>query len=207
MTEPQTKDLPDMIASADDGDRPSITEVNGTVAKFEMAYNPEKADRFAFGPPLLARLPSLVFLAAAAAMALTVLAAYNASSNSSLFIWVVEGDRHRVFGSGPFAFLILFIAVANVVKTELRGVIVTGEAIETRDVRLGGVPMVKRWSWAQIDRVVVDDDQVMLELWNGTYDRLPKVHKAKELGDIIARIATARGRSVTRLPPQSTESR
>lgn len=206
MSEPQTKDLPDMIANADDGDRPSITEVNGSVAKFEMAYNPEKADRFAFGPPLLARVPGLVFLALAAVMALTVFTAYHASSNSSLFIWVVEGDRHRVFGSGPFAFVILFVAVANVIKTELRGVIVTGEAIETRDVRLGGVPSVKRWSWAQIDRVVVDDDQVMLELWNGTYDRLPRVHKAKELGDIVARIATARGRTVTRLPSKSTAS-
>jgi len=200
VTQPHGDELPDIIDSADDGDRPSITEVNGTVAKFEMAYSPEKTDRFAFGPPLVSRIPAFVFLAIAALLALTVLLAYQGSSNSSLFIWVVEGDRHRAFGSGPFAFLILFVAVGNLVKTSLRGVVVTADAIESRDIKLGGVPSVKRWSWAQIDRVVLDDEAVMLELWNGTYERLPRVHKGRELAELLAKIATARGRSVTRLP-------
>lgn len=186
-------------AGDDDGDRPSITEVNGTVAKFEMAYNPEKEERFSFGPPIWARVPGLLFLAAAAAAALLVFTAYHSSSNSSLFIWVVEGDRHRQIGSGPFSLLILVIAVLNALKTELRGVIVTAEAIETRDIRFGGMPSVKRWSWAQVDRVVVDDEQVMLELWNGSYDKLPRVHRGRDLAELIARIATARGRGVTRL--------
>lgn len=200
MTQHEAKELPDVIADPDDGDRPSITEVNGTVAKFEMAYNPEKADRFAFGPPMTVRAPGLVFLAVASALALAVVAAQHAPSNSALFVWVVEGDRHRTLGAAPFAFLILMVALVNVVKTELRGVIVTAEAIETRDIKFGGMPSVKRWSWAQVDRVVVDEDEVMLELWNGTYDKLPRVRKGRELADIIAQIATARGRTVTRLP-------
>jgi hypothetical protein len=58
---------------------------------------------------------------------------------------------------------------------------------------------VKRWTWAQIDRLVVDEGDVMLELWDGTYERLPKVHEAKKLADLLAGIATARGRAVTRL--------
>jgi hypothetical protein len=190
--------LPDVVADVDEGDRPSITEVNGTVAKFEMAYNPAGSDRFAFGVPTLTRIPGYAFLAFAAVIALTVLTAYHGSSNSSLYIWVVEGDRSRVFGSGPLAFIIAFAALGNVIKTALRGVIVTADAIEARFL-IAGFPKVKRWTWAQIDRVVVDDEDVMLELWDGSYERLPKVRDAKKLADLLAGIATARGRAVTRL--------
>ncbi|MDB4934237.1 MAG: hypothetical protein JWP87_1209 [Labilithrix sp.] len=203
VSQPQTPSpspkLPDVVADVDEGDRPSITDVNGTVAKFEMAYNPQRTDRFAFGVPLLMRIPGYAFLVFAAVIALTVLAAYNGSSNSRLYIWVVEGDRSRVFGSGPLAFIIAFAALGNVIKTALRGVIVTRDAIEARFL-IAGFPKVKRWTWAQIDRVVVDDQDVMLELWDGSYERLPKVRDAKKLADLLAGIATARGRSVTRLP-------
>jgi hypothetical protein len=197
-TPPPSPPLPDVVEDIDDGDRPSITEVNGTVAKFEMAYNADKSDRFAFGVPLVARLPGYAFLAFAAIIGLTVLSAYYGSSNSSLYIWVVEGDRHRVFGSGPLAFIIVFAALGNVLKTALRGVIVTADAIEARFL-VAGFPKVKRWTWAQIDRLVVDEGDVMLELWDGTYERLPRVHDAKKLADLLAGIATARGRAVTRL--------
>ncbi len=197
-TPPPSPPLADVVDEVDDGDRPSITEVNGTVAKFEMAYNADKSDRFAFGVPLLTRLPGYAFLAFAAILGLTVLSAYYGSSNSSLYIWVVEGDRHRVFGSGPLAFIIVFAALGNVLKTALRGVVVTADAIEARFL-VAGFPKVKRWTWAQIDRLVVDDDDVMLELWDGTYERLPKVRDGKRLADLLAGIATARGRAVTRL--------
>jgi hypothetical protein len=190
--------LPDVVASADDGDRPSVTDVNGTVAKFEMAYAPAKSDRFSFGPPLLSRIPGLAFLLFAAVVGLTVLAAYNGSSNTRLYIWVVEGDRHRVFGSGPLAFIVLFAAIGNVIKTALRGVIVTADAVEAR-MLVAGFPRVKRWTWAQIDRLVLDEEEVMLELWDGTYERLPKVRDGQKLADLLAQIATARGRAITRL--------
>ena len=197
-TPPPSPPLSDVVNEVDEGDRPSITEVNGTVAKFEMAYNADKSDRFAFGVPLGARLPGYAFLAFAAIIGLTVLSAYYGSSNSSLYLWVVEGDRHRVFGSGPLAFIIVFAALGNVLKTALRGVIVTADAIEARFL-VAGFPKVKRWTWAQIDRLVVDEGDVMLELWDGTYERLPKVHEAKKLAELLAGIATARGRAVTRL--------
>lgn len=200
MTQPQTPSpqLPDVIESPNEGDRPSITDVNGTVARFEMAYAPAKSDRFAFGPPILARLPGYAFLLFAAAVGLMVLTAYNGSSNTRLYIWIVEGDRQRMFGSGPLAFIILFAAVGNVLKTALRGVIVTADAVEARMI-VAGFPRVKRWTWAQIDRLVVDEEEVMLELWDGSYERLPKVRDGRKLADLLARVATARGRDVTRL--------
>jgi hypothetical protein len=203
VTQPQQAPEPSSLVDAsEESDRPSITEVNGTIAKFEMAYSPDKADRFAFGPPLWARLPGYVFLAFAAGIALTVFAAYHGSSNSRLYIWVVEGDRNRVIGSAPLAFIIAFTAIGNMIKTSLRGVIVTAEGIEARMIHATGFPSVKRWTWAQIDRVVLDDDDVMLELWNGTYERLPRVREGKKLADLLASIATARGRGVTRLAPE-----
>ncbi|HVH43978.1 MAG TPA: hypothetical protein VM925_16615, partial [Labilithrix sp.] len=76
-------ELPDIIESADDGDRPSVTDVNGTVARFEMAYNPNPRERFVFGPPLWQRLPSLLFLGFAAVLAMATLLAHHGSSSTS----------------------------------------------------------------------------------------------------------------------------
>jgi hypothetical protein len=45
----------------------------------------------------------------------------------------------------------------------------------------------------------VDDEEVMIELWNGSYERLPKVRDGQKLAELLARIASARGRTVTRL--------
>ncbi len=206
MTEPpqvpEPRELADVVASSDDGDRPSITGVHGTIARFEMAYSPDKTDRFAFGPPMWARIPGYVLLAFAAAIGLTVLAAHYGPSNSRLYVWIVEGDRHRVFGTAPLAFIILFAAVGNVVKTGLRGVIVTASGIEARILLAGGFPKVRRWTWSQIDRLVIDEEDVMIELWNGEYERLPKVKDGKRLANLLASIATARGREVTRLERQ-----
>jgi hypothetical protein len=192
-------DLPDMVDSSDDGDRPSITEVNGTVARFTMAYSPDKADRFAFGPPMWQRAPSLVYLGAALILALVVFTAYHGSSNTSLYRWVVEGDRARPLGSVPLTFLIVFSAVATVIRAGMRGVIVTADGVEARYLMALGVPRIRKWAWAQIDRFVLDDEDVMLELWDGTYERLPRVRDGKALSELLERIAVARNRPVTRL--------
>jgi hypothetical protein len=197
VTQPrQDSNMPALVdpAEEDDGDRPSITEVNGTVARFEMAYNPNPTDRFFFGPTLVQRIPSLVFLLFASALGLLVLSAYYSSSNSAMFLWVVDGPKR------PLAFLIFLMAVGANVQTSLRGVVVTRDAIEARSLLAFGVPRVRRWNWAQIDRLVLDEKDVLLELWNGTYERLPAVRDGKSLVDLLERIAAGRGRQVTRLP-------
>jgi hypothetical protein len=201
VSSPQRPELlADLVASSDDGDRPSITNVDGTVAKFEMAYSPDASDRFAFGPPTSARIPGYLFLLFAGALATAVVTAYyQVPHNSSLYIWVVEGDHHRVFGSSPLAAIILIAAIGNVIKTGLRGVIVTASGVESRGLIAGGLPKVQRWMWTQIDRVVIDGESVLLELWNGEYERLPKVKDGRKLANLIASVATARGRTVTRL--------
>lgn len=181
------------ILDTDDGDRPSITETNGTVVRFEMAFDPNPKDRFAFHAPFSQRVPSFVFLGFASALGLFVVMGTHASSNSAMFRWVTEHPA-----SVPGSMILFICALGVVIRAALRGVIVTRDAIETRDL-VASLPRVRRWRWAQIDRVIIDDESVMLELWNGSYERLPRVQETHELGTLLERIAASRGRPVTRL--------
>ena len=104
-TEPATVDL------ATEGDRESITDVHGTVARFEMSYSPKVGERLMFGPPLRMRIPSFVYLAGAVALIGTVIAAHLGSSNSRLYVWVVEGDKNRPLGALTLSLLILVSAI------------------------------------------------------------------------------------------------
>lgn len=185
-------ELPGIIESADDGDRPSITEVNGTVARFEMAYNPNPNDRFVFGPPIWQRLPSLLFLGFAGVIGMATVLAHQGSSNTALYRFIVT--EHRT----PLVFVIVLAAVATFIRSGLRGVVITREGVETRTLAMG-FPRVRKYRWAQIDRVVLDEGDVLFELWNGTYERLPKVRESEKMADLLERVALGRGRAVTRL--------
>jgi len=195
------KELPGMVETADDTERPSITDVHGTVAKFEMAYSPKVGERRAFGPPLRHTLPSYVFLAAALAFAATVAVAYAGSSNSSLFVWIVEGDKHRQIGAQPLAWFITICALGTVLRSHLRGVIVSQDGVELRTMLPMGLPKVRKLMWAQIDRIVLDEHGVMLELWNGEYERLPAVKDHDALTRTLESTASLRKKTITRLAP------
>lgn len=196
MSTPSRPELASLSESAD-GDRPSITEVNGTVAHFEMAYSPVESDRFRFGPPLSQRVGSLLFLAAAIAIVVAVGMAYGGVGGSRLRTWVVDDDGQRVIGAAPFAALLLISAVGTVVRAGMRGVIVTAAGIEARYILPMGVPRVRKWSWSQIDRFLFDEASTMLELWDGTYEQLPKVAEKPKLDALLQRIAAARGKRIT----------
>lgn len=192
LSTPSPPELSRLVEDVDEGDRPSITEVNGTVARFEMAYNPEPEERFVFGPPVWQRLPSFVFLGFAAVLGVTTFLAWHASHDSELYRFVVLGNRT------PFAMIVCMAAVATFIRSGLRGVIVTREGVETRTLSLG-FPRVRKHRWAQIDRVILDGESVLFELWNGTYERLPKVHEGAKLVEILERVAIGKGRQITRL--------
>ncbi len=197
---PETPALPDVTDELGEHERISVTDVNGTVARFEMAYSPQRGDRFAFGPPVRSRVPSFLFLAFALVLVGLVALATYGSSNSQLYIWIVEGDRGRPIGCGPLAFIVLASAIGTVIRTHMRGVIVREDGVEARYLLALGVPRIKRWAWSQIERIVVDDTAVVFELWNGGYERLPEVAQPKRLGELLERIAGARQLRVTRLP-------
>ncbi len=200
-TSPTKPDLePDALPNlADEGDRPSITETNGTVARFEMAYENESPERHAFGAPLLTKLPAIVWFGFSLAVTCVVVLAHHSSSNSPLYVWVVERDRGGVPASG-LAFIILASGIATLVRSYMRGVIVQRSGIEARIVLPLGVPRVRRWAWAQIHRMVIDDrDDVMLELWTGEYDKLPSVARPKDLASVLEHKCAQHGVLLTRL--------
>jgi hypothetical protein len=200
---PAPNDLPDLLdpqQGEEDGERISVTDVNGTVARFEMAYTPEAGDRFAFGPPLKTKVPSFLYLAVALVAATLVGIAYTSSSGSALFRYIVEGDKHRILSAPGFALILVASAVGTVVRTHMRGVIVSARGIETRTLLMFGLPRVRAWAWPQVDRIIVDDGhQVLLELWDGSYERLPEVGAASRLAELLQQIAHGRRIQVTRL--------
>lgn len=191
---------PALTDTVDDGDRPSITEVNGTIARFEMAYSPDKDDeRLTFGPPLWSKIPSYVFGVLCVALVCVVVSAYFGSSNSRLYVWIIEGDKGRPIPSAALAFIVFVSGLATVVRAHMRGVVVTKDGIEARYLLPMGVPRVKRWQWAQVHRMVMDDRGIMLELWDSTYERLPDVAERSRLSSVLAHAASKHGIVMTQL--------
>lgn len=191
--------LPSLFESAADEEAPSITDVHGTVARFEMAYSPEKGEKHFFGPPITQLAPSWIYLTFALFVAAVVALGHVSGSNTSLYVWVVERDQSRPFGAVPLAGIVLVSAIATVVRARMRGVIVGADGLETREILGFGVPRVRKLTWAQIDRVLVDDKSLMLELWNGEYQRLPAVRDFAKLSKLMLGIAAARQKQVTHL--------
>jgi hypothetical protein len=195
------RDLPDLAPdSASRAPLDSVTEVNGTVARFEMAYSPKVGERIAFRPPLRQMVPSFLFLAFALFVLALVVVAHTGSSNTRLYIWVVEGDRARPLGSSALSFLVLVSALGTMLRARMRGVVVHADGLEARYLLPMGLPRIKRWAWPQVERMVIDESQVMLELWDGTYERLADVAETAKLGELLERIAASRKIRVTRLP-------
>jgi hypothetical protein len=184
----------------DEGDRISVTDVNGTVARFEMAYSPVESDRFRFGPPLRQRIPSLLFLAFAAAMLAAVLYGESAGSGTRLSIWLAEQDRGRPIGSLGLSIIVLASALGTVARAPMRGLVIRADGVEARYLLPLGIPRIRRWTWAQVERIVVDDRSVMFELWNGEYERMPAVGDHAALCELLERIAAGRKLRVTKLP-------
>jgi hypothetical protein len=193
-------ELPDVGDDGESGDRISVTDVNGTVARFEMAYTPPAGEKTKFGPPLTQRLPSILFLVFAVTMVAAVYLVQAGPSGSYLFRFIVEGDRGRPFSAQTLSFIVLLSAIGTVFRAQMRGVIVRADGLEARYLLAFGIPKLRKWSWTQLERVVLDDEQIMIELWNGQYERLPAVSEPRKLGELLERICAARKIRVTRLP-------
>jgi len=165
-----------------DGDRISITDVNGTVARFDMTYEaPSAGEKVKFGPPRRARLPSALYLLASIVFGVVTLCAYNAPSSSRLFVWAVEGDRIRPLSVSVIAVVLLVSSLATVLRTHMRGVIVTDDWIEARSLLALGIPRAKRWGWPQVTRLVVDGESLGFEMYDGSFERLPVVADGKAM--------------------------
>lgn len=198
MKTPPPRALTDGL-EASERDEPSITEVNGTVARFEMAFSPPEDSRFAFGPPMRQLLPAAIYLAFACSVMLLMAMAYFGPSNSRLHVWLIEGDRDRPLPSSYLATIVFISGLAVMARARMRGVVVTARGIEARYLLALGVPRVASWGWAQMDRFVMDERRVLVEMWNGTTELLPPVAKHEELCKLVESIARGKGKDVSRL--------
>lgn len=202
---PSHPPVPDHVDA--DGDRISITGVNGTIARFDMSYEPPSAgERAKFGPPRRTRIPSAIYLAVAVVFAAVTTYAYNAPTSSKLFVWAVEGDRIRPLSVSVIAVILVVSALATVVRTHMRGVIVTDDWIEARYLLPLGIPRAKRWGWPQITRVVVDGDRTGFEFYDGTFERLPEVADGRALVQLMMHHALRLRIDVTALERVPTRS-
>jgi hypothetical protein len=164
----------------------SVTGVHGTVAHFEMSYEPPSGEKTKFGPPLAERIPSALYLVGAAVMAAVVSYAYGfAPPTSRIFGWVVEGDRNRPISADILTIVVVVSAVATVIRTHMKGVVVSDDWIEARYLLAFGIPRARRWGWPQVLRLIIDDANVAFEFWDGSYERLPKVARSGELVSLL----------------------
>ena len=121
------------------------------------------------------------------------------SSNSALTMWVVERDRNGIPPS-VLAFLVLASGIGTLVRTYMRGIIVQRDGLEARYLLPLGVPRVRRWSWAEVHRVIASPkDGVMLELWTGHYEKLPMVARMPDLLHVLEHKGAQHGIAVTHL--------
>lgn len=195
-----TPDEPHQPPSIDE--EPSITGMHGSIARFEMSYDPSRGEPAEFGPPMRQLLPAYCYAALALAFAAVVGAGYAMGPLSRLGVWVLEGDRDRPFPAFMLAGVLIVSGLATVWRSRMRGVVVHGEGLEARYLLALGIPKVRKWTWAQIDRFIVDDAGVMVQLWNGDYERLPAVAAQNKLNGALVAVATARKKELTVLEPR-----
>lgn len=184
----------------DESEEPSITEVNGSVARFGMAYTASApVPSSFFGPPKKHLWASYAFLLFAIALLAGVALGYSSSSNSRLYIWIVEGDLGRPLPSWMLSAIVFLSAIGTVVRARMRGVLVGPDWLESRELLLFGIPKVERWSWSQVDRFIFDERGVMVELWNNRYVKLAEVLDLPALQTCLAHVAHKRYKTVTDL--------
>ncbi|MDI1482633.1 hypothetical protein [Polyangium sp. y55x31] len=169
---------------------------------FDMTYRPDST--VSFGPPLKERLPWLAYLAVALLISGAIVYGQHAPTNSWLFKYVVEDDRHRIMPASVCAIILFCSAIAGVLRDQMRGVVVNPEGIVLRELLSFGVPRVRRWSWSQIDKVRIPKTEqkgqelpvlrgnIGLDLWDGTSTLLPPVNNMLELAMMLERVALAR---------------
>lgn len=155
-----------------------------------MTYAPKR--RRAFGPPLRTWIFPAIYAVCSLAFLTIVMLGHMAPSNTWLFRYIVEGDKHRILGAQALATIVAAGGVAALIRTGMRGVIIHPDGIEARYVFGLGWPKVRNCTWMEIDRLVFDAGRVRLHLWDGTIYSLPQVRNAEGLEQAIERVATAR---------------
>lgn len=165
---------------------------------FDMSFRPEEPQRF--GPPLRTRLPSYGYLLLTACFVFFVAYGHIAPPGSLAYQYALEPPEPRPFTPATIATVVLLSGIAAVLRTHMRGVRVLPDGIEFIDVLALGLPKVRLMHWAMIDKFRFDSTQaIAIELWNGTFERLPEVEDRAALVETLRFIAEAR--AIPYVPP------
>jgi len=157
---------------------------------FDMTYRPTETS---FGPPLTIRIPSILYAVLAASAVVVVLVAEGSPSGSWLYLNVVERGVRGIMSARVFAGCLVVGALASLLRANMRGVRIRGDGVEYRDIVSLGIPRLRRFKWAQIDRVILDAPRsVALDLWDGTRAFLPEVSDRPTLSATLEKVAHAR---------------
>jgi hypothetical protein len=155
-----------------------------------MTYRPQES---VFGPPVLARVPSIAYLAAALGMVIFVLLGEQSASGTWAFHYVVEEDVQRFMSIRTFAAILVVSSLASVVRAGMRGVRIYPDGVEARDVLNVIVPKLRRYRWPQIERILLDGaSHIAFDLWDGSRAYLPEVSDRAALAATLEHIAAAR---------------
>ncbi len=155
-----------------------------------MSYRPRET---VFGPPFLARVPSILYLLAALATGALVVLGEQSATGTWLFHYVVEEDRARVMSIQTFAVILVISSLASVVRAGMRGVRIRPDGVEARDVVNLIVPKARRYRWPQIEQIVFDPSSIIaFDLWDGSRAYLPEVEDRDALAMALEYVAAAR---------------
>jgi hypothetical protein len=154
-----------------------------------MTYRP--AAEF-FGPPLRTRVPAFIHALVAVLLLALVFAVERGSQDSALYGYMFR-KKHMIdthTAAGAFALSSLF----SILRDGMRGVKVRANWIEYRELISAVWPRVRRYRWAQIDRISFEESGVIsLDLWDGRRELLPPVGNLSGLRHVLERLAAARG--------------
>ena len=155
-----------------------------------MTYRPAET---VFPPPWSVRIPSLIYLLVAIGVIAFVAIGYSSDSSSWIYEYTVERDVRRIMGSRTFAGLISLSALATVLRSGMRGVRLRPDGLEYRDIMGVGWPKIRRYRWAQIDGIVLDQpSSIALDLWDGTRSFLPLVNDRQGLSAALEEVPRLR---------------
>lgn len=157
---------------------------------FDMTYRPEECS---FGPPLVKRIPSLLYLTAALFVVGLLVFGEMSGSTTQLFDYVVVQDTARVMSLRTLAIVLSIGALASVARSGMHGVRIHADGVETREVQHLFIPRVRRYKWAQLEGIILDlKKTVAVDLWNGRRELLPVVGNRAKLVQTLERVAAAR---------------
>jgi hypothetical protein len=172
-----------------------------------MTYRPTETS---FGPPFTLRIPSILYGVLAVAAVVVVMLAEASPASSWLYVNVVERGVRGFMSARVFAGCLVIGALSSLLRANMRGVRVRGDGVEYRDIVSLGIPRLRRFKWAQIDRVILDSPRtIALDLWDGTRAFLPEVSDRPSLSATLEKVAHARaipvrgGQGLDELPESS----